>query len=207
MSIDQKQQIPIPEEKFIDYAKCTQNPDIMRKLDAKKQEKVVFSCVAKKKNRYGIDVDRTLMITDLCVYNLEKKAIGDKHKINRCINLRNIEAFTKTEDRQCLSFVIHISTEYDISFTSLPKYGAGFLDNIRNALQYVIAMKKQINLPIYVVKAVELSHFITSKKDQVAGIDRKPKETLRNEEWDRYPQLKVRVEKVEPPVVNVVPDP
>ena len=124
----------IPEEQFIDYAKCTQNADIMRKLDAKKQEKVVFSCVAKKKNRYGIDVDRTLMITDICVYNLEKQSLSDKHKINRCIQLSNIEAFTKTDDHKCLSFVIHIATEYDISFASLPKYGAGFLDNIRNAL-------------------------------------------------------------------------
>ena len=39
MSTDQKHKIP--EEKFIDYAKCTQNADIMRKLDAKKQEKVL----------------------------------------------------------------------------------------------------------------------------------------------------------------------
>ena len=69
-------------------------------------------------------------------------------------------------------------------------------------------MKKQINLPIYVVKAAELSHFITSKKDQTAGIDRKPNESLRNEEWDRYPQLKVVVEKVEqPPAEDAMPDP
>ena len=163
MSIGQKHKIP--EERFTDYAKCTQNADIMRKLDAKKQEKVVFSCVAKKKNRYGLDVDRTLLVTDINVYNLEKSALSDKHKINRCINLRSIEAFTKTEDHKCLSFVIHISTEYDISFTSLPKYGTGFIDNIINALQYVVAMKKQINLPIYLVKVAELTHFITSKKD------------------------------------------
>lgn len=132
MSIDKKP--TIPDEKFIDYAKCILNPDIMKKLDAKNQEKVVFSCVAKKKNRYGIDVDRTLMITDINVYNLEKNAIGDKHKINRCINLRNIEGFTKTEDHKCLSFVIHITNEYDISFTSLPKYGFGFINNIIEAL-------------------------------------------------------------------------
>ena len=85
----------------------------MKKLDAKNDEKVIFSCIVKKKNTMGIQVDRILLLTNVNLYNLEKK-LSDKVKINRCISLKNIQGFTKCKDSGNLSFIVHIINEYDL---------------------------------------------------------------------------------------------
>lgn len=47
----------------------------MAQLDANKGEKVVFSCVVIKINRFGMKQERTLLLTTLNLYNIKKESV------------------------------------------------------------------------------------------------------------------------------------
>ena len=63
------------ERKFPDYMGCAQNEEIMSQLDSAKGEKVVFSCVVIKFNRFFVKQERTLLITNQNAYNIKKNTI------------------------------------------------------------------------------------------------------------------------------------
>lgn len=133
----------ISSEEFEDYAKCTQNPAIMKQLDAKNEEKVIFSCICNKKNKFMFNQERIFLITNFNFYNI------DKTKIQRTVPITSIQAFTKSIDPKNLSFIIHFENEYDYEFTSIAKYGVGFVAKIMNAVQYAFARATGYNLPVY----------------------------------------------------------
>lgn len=118
----------IPIEQFEDYGKCTQNTAIMKQLDAKNEETVIFSCICNKKNKYMFNQERIFLVTNLNFYNI------DKAKIQRTVPIANIQAFTKSIDPKNYSFIIHFENEYDYEFTSRDKYGVGFVGKIMNAV-------------------------------------------------------------------------
>jgi hypothetical protein len=78
------------ERKFPDYMGCAQNEEILSQLDGAKGEKVVFSCVVIKFNRFFVKQERTLLLTNQNVYNIKKNAI------QRRINTQSIKALTKS---------------------------------------------------------------------------------------------------------------
>ena len=93
----------------------------MKQLDAKNDEKVIFSCICYKKNKFSFNQERIILFTNTSFYNI------DKAKIQRKVPIENIQALTKSIDPKSLSFILHFENEYDYEFTSLPKYGVGFV--------------------------------------------------------------------------------
>lgn len=51
---------------------CGANPVITGALDTDKGEKVIFSCIVLKINRWGMKQDRILLLTNLNLYNIKK---------------------------------------------------------------------------------------------------------------------------------------
>lgn len=60
------------EPKFQDLQGCSGNADIMAQLDTQRGEKVIFSCIVIKINRWMLKQDRTLLLTNLGLYNIKK---------------------------------------------------------------------------------------------------------------------------------------
>jgi len=98
-------------------------------MDQLQNEKVIFSCVVNKKNKYKINQERIFLITEMNFYNIEKT------KIQRNVSIHNIQAFTKSIDTKNSTFVLHVDNEYDYEFSCIEKkYGVGFVTKIMNAL-------------------------------------------------------------------------
>mgnify|MGYP003692650619 CR=1 FL=1 len=60
---------------FQDHCACGTNADIMAQLDASKDEKVVFSCIVIKINRWMQRQQRVLLLTNRSLYNIKKDQI------------------------------------------------------------------------------------------------------------------------------------
>lgn len=55
---------------------------------------------------------------------------------------------------------------YDYEFTSLTKYGSGFVAKIMNAVQYAYARATRSNLPVYqIAHSDKFETYVTTKKD------------------------------------------
>ena len=94
-----------------DMCGCANEPDIVAQLS--KGEEVVFSCILFKKNRFGMKQERTLMLTNMKLYNVKKT------EFQRTISLESVKALTKSlEEKRNTSFIVHISNEYDYQFDS-----------------------------------------------------------------------------------------
>lgn len=81
----------------------------------KKDEIVYYSGNVTKYNRMGWKQERLMLITNLAVYNIKK------HKIQRKIEIRDIDGITKSTDPKCFEFVIHVEVEYDYRFVTTEK--------------------------------------------------------------------------------------
>lgn len=55
-----------------DICKCGADQELVAQLDEAKGESVKFSCQLAKKNRFGMKQERTLMLTNLKLYNVKK---------------------------------------------------------------------------------------------------------------------------------------
>ena len=94
-----------------DQCGCGSMPEVTGQLS--QGESVVFSCILFKKNRFGMKQERTLMLTNLKLYNVKKA------EFQRTINLESIKALTKSLDpKRNTSFIVHVSNEYDYQFDS-----------------------------------------------------------------------------------------
>jgi hypothetical protein len=69
---------------------CKTNAEILAQMDTAEGEKVVFSCVVKKFNRFGMKQERTLLLTNSNLYNLKIS------QVQRRINISSIKAATKS---------------------------------------------------------------------------------------------------------------
>ena len=65
----------ISQEQFEDHGKCAQNSGLMKQIDTKNGEKIIFSCLLNKKNKFMFNQDRTLLITNWNLYNVDKSKI------------------------------------------------------------------------------------------------------------------------------------
>lgn len=60
------------EPTFQDLQGCGSNQEIMAQLDTARGEKVIFSCIVIKINRWMMKQDRTLLLTNMGLYNIKK---------------------------------------------------------------------------------------------------------------------------------------
>lgn len=69
--------------------------------------------------------ERTLMLTNLKLYNVKKT------ELQRTINIDSIKALTKSMDaKRSTSFIVHVSNEYDYQFES------DFRDDVFTQIKY-----------------------------------------------------------------------
>ena len=155
------------EKTFEDRMGCAQMPDIVATFDTDKDEKVVYSCVVAKINRWGMKQDRTLLLTNFNLFNIK-----DKKKVQRKILLSSIKAITMSTKDKNPEFVVHIRSEYDY------RYESDFRDEIFAAIKYTTWKLCKLNLPVYGVPS-KLKEFHTSKKDISQGVEVNPPEEFR----------------------------
>jgi len=60
------------EPKFQDLQGCASNQELIAQLDTQRGEKIIFSCIVIKINRWSMKQDRTLLMTNLGLYNIKK---------------------------------------------------------------------------------------------------------------------------------------
>ena len=165
------------ERKFPDYMGCGQNEEIMAQLDTQSGEKVIFSCVVKKLNRWGMRQDRTLLISNQYLYNIKKD------DVKRRISIKTIKAVTQSLKKGNLEFIVHVKSEYDYEFES------DFRKEIFDAFKYVSWTLNHANLPVYGVPD-KLKDYATSKKDISNGVEVNPREEYRMHKEDIYQDKK-----------------
>jgi hypothetical protein len=120
--------------------------------------------------------ERDLLLTTEKIYNIKKKYI------QRSINIKYVQAFTKNKDQKDLEFVVHVKNEYDYQFICPAR------DELITSMKAVYFMKLNKNLPIYEYPDA-LKKIATSKKEASAGQDRIPSDEYRLHEEDIYEPL------------------
>jgi hypothetical protein len=60
---------------FQDHMGCKDNKEIMAQLETAKGEYVIFSCPVIKNNRWGRWQERTLLVTNLSIFNIKKDQV------------------------------------------------------------------------------------------------------------------------------------
>lgn len=143
--------------KLKDNLKINSNKVIVQQLDQKGGEKVIYSVAVLKFNRFGLRQDRTLLITNYCIYNIKNE------EIKRKIPLYSIQAITKSKLVENFQFVIHIKNEYDYMYESPSR------KEIFNAIKYSFFQEVGMNVPVFGVPD-NLKDYHTSKKDIIAGV-------------------------------------
>jgi len=147
----------------------------MAQLDTGNGEKVIFSCIVVKFNRWGMRQDRFLLLTNQYLYNIKKD------NVQRKISIGSIKAMTKSTKEDNTEFIVHVRSEYDYHFECDKR------TEIFNAVKFVYHQENNSNLPVYGVPD-KLKHYATSKKDISNGYEVDPKEQFRLKNEDHYPE-------------------
>lgn len=161
------------EKKYSDFMRCAQNPEIMAALDTANGEKVVFSCIVIKYNRWGMKQDRTFLLTNMYLYNIKKT------EVQRRIAVKSIKSVTKSTIPNNLQFIVHIKNEYDYMFES------DFRKEIFEALKNTYWKTNGLNLPVYGIND-KLKDYATTKKDISNGYEVKQNDKYRIRSEDIY---------------------
>ena len=138
--------------KIIDSLKFIGDEEIKKLING---EKIYYADLITKINHYGMNQERTIMLTNKGLYNMKKKTL--KRKINYS------EILGITYSKLTYEFIIHGNNkEYDYAYISQD----------RNIIICIIAYCYQENtgkpLKICEVQEKTLANFITSKKDKKA---------------------------------------
>lgn len=149
------------------------NSEVQAQLETQKGEEVIFSCSVIKFNRWGMKQERTLLLTNLSLYNIKKD------QVQRKISINSIKALTKSTNPNNAQFIVHVRSEYDYMYES------DFRKEIFDAMKYAFWKANGVNLPVYGVPD-KLKEYHTSKKDISNGIEVNPQETFRLHNEDIY---------------------
>ena len=144
-------------------------------MDSLKGETIVFSCAVVKINRFGMKQERTLLLTNMNLYNIKKESV------QRRIGVDSIKSVTKSTKGNSTEFVVHVKSEYDYRFES------EYRNDISEAIKYVCWKHNKVNLPVYAVPD-KLKDFHTSKRDISEGNEIDPDEKFRVKSEDVYPE-------------------
>jgi len=138
--------------KIIDSLKFSQDNDIKALIEG---EKIYYADLITKINHYGMNQERTIMLTDKALYNMKKKTLKRKINYNEILGV--------TYSKLTFEFVIHGSNE---------EYDYQYISQDRNIIICIIAHFYEANtgkaLKICEVQEKSLNNFITSKKDKKA---------------------------------------
>ena len=133
----------------IDELKLAEKPEIKAIIF---HETLYYSGKVVKLNKWGLNQERTFIITDQAIYNLEKKEVKRKFEIKKIMGI--------TLSKKTDSFIIHgISPEYDYLVTSTNKFKIiEMIEIIYEALtskELLFSIKDTNKLSIYVVTKKE----------------------------------------------------
>jgi serum/glucocorticoid-regulated kinase 2 len=120
----------------------------------KKDEKILYSNIDTKINRKNKSQSRTLLITNLAIYNLKP---GDFKTLKRRILIENVGAITVSLKSN--EFVVHIPEEYDY------RYESEHRDVIVDIIAHEFTKKTRRRLAIIAIKTEKL-HEVTLTRDQ-----------------------------------------
>lgn len=123
---------------FPDHIKFKGNADICKMLDD--NEDIVFSCKLQKRNKWGFNQERQMMLTTKRLYN-----IADCSKMQRKILVSSVSAISRSTVDGNLEFVVHVKDEYDYQFESADR------DEIFEAIKYAYWKVTGKNVPVYMV--------------------------------------------------------
>lgn len=126
-------------------------------------EKLLFADKIKKTNMYDWTQERTLIITNVGVYNIHKK------EVKRTIYIKDIGGLTKTiPPSKSQEFTIHVPNSYDYRFSSARR------DVILDILKRLYLIENKKNCPVYCVTSKDLKDYTTTEKDMKAKKNRFP---------------------------------
>ena len=138
--------------KIIDSLKFTQDDDIKKLIEG---ETIYYADLIKKINHYGMNQERTIMLTNKGLYNMKKKTLKRKILYNEILGI--------TFSKLTYEFIVHGNKE---------EYDYAFISQDRNIIICIIAhfYESITNKPLKICEIQEktLANFITSKKDKKA---------------------------------------
>ena len=128
-----------------DYLGIKNNPKLVN------NEKVFYSCLITKYNDLGIRQERSLVLTDMAIYNLKKSAI------QRRIPYDKLESISKS--KLSSEFILHIKSEYDYRFLSFNRRN----EIIEKILYIMCEIKKLCTVfKVYEVDMINLGSVMTT---------------------------------------------
>ena len=138
--------------KIIDSLNFTDDKDIKKLIDG---EKLYYADLITKINHYGMNQERSIILTNKALYNMKKKTLKRKLLYNEILGI--------TYSKLSFEFIIHGNNE---------EYDYYYISQDRNIIICIIARLYEINngkpLKICEVQEKTLNNFITSKKDKKA---------------------------------------
>jgi len=137
-------------------------------------ERLFYADKMKKTNMYGWTQERTLVITDINIYNIHKK------EIKRTIAIKDVSALIKCvpPSKNTSEFTVQVQTSYDYRLISARR------DEIMDLVKRLYIVKMNKNVPIYHVISKDLEDYTTTEKDMKKGENRYPPREFRVESED-----------------------
>jgi hypothetical protein len=80
---------------------------------------VMFSANVYKWNKFGMKQERTLVVSNLNIYNFHRKSKSPQtlnittEELRRTIKVKELEGLTKALNEKSSEFVIHVKNDYD----------------------------------------------------------------------------------------------
>ena len=115
MDFDNEEELPQLEfDPINDHCNYVKDKEIKKIITT---EKFLFSDDIYKKNKFGFNQTRQVVLTDLALYNLKSK------KLQRRLDISKLKGITVSIAKGCLEFVIHGNeSEHDYLYSSKNKY-------------------------------------------------------------------------------------
>jgi len=137
-------------------------------------ERLFYADKMKKTNMYGWTQERTLVITDVNIYNIHKK------EIKRAIAIKDVSALIKCvpPSKNTSEFTVQVQTSYDYRLISARR------DEIMDLIKRLYIVKMNKNVPIFHVMSKDLEDYTTTEKDMKKGENRYPPREFRVESED-----------------------
>ena len=136
--------------KIIDSLNFTDDKEIKKLIEG---EKLYYADLITKINHYGMNQERSIILTSKALYNMKKKTLKRKLVYNEILGI--------TYSKVSFEFIIHGNNE---------EYDYYYISQDRNIIISIIAKLYEINngkpLKICEVQEKTLNNFITSKKDK-----------------------------------------
>ena len=134
-----------------DFLNMIKDSDIVKSVT--REEPILFSDKVTKKNHFGFNQERTLIITNKAVYNLKKKELKRRILLNV---IRGVTISTLNDE-----FIIHCNDiEYDYQFFSKRKK---IIIEIIAKYYYI---ETQQELKLFLLPLKSLDTFVTTKKEK-----------------------------------------